>query len=186
MSALDGDALVDELEQVIHAYLLAEMPLDPSGELAAMDLASLLIAYSVWIGRPIPRAPRVVHQSREMHASPKTVEHAADLEVLMDKIRNGDDLRSHLSERVATAYVPETKAANQGNQQRADRDVLLAVWGRTTCTCPRRSTRAASGSSAARTCSSERSARPTHICSASTHTAPGAQGADGDRRPELA
>ncbi len=129
MSPLDGDALVDKLEQAIHAHVVTAMPLDQSGELAAMALANLLITYWVWIGRLIPRAPRVVHQSREMLASPKTVEHGTELELLLDKIRNGDDLRPHLSKRVATAYVPEAEAAGKGNQQRADRDVLLAAWG---------------------------------------------------------
>lgn len=94
-----------------------------------MDVANLLITYSVWIGRLIPRAPRAVHQSREMLASPKAAEHAADIESLLNKIRNGDDLCPHLSKRIITAYMPEAKAANKGNQQRADRDVLLAAWG---------------------------------------------------------
>lgn len=56
------------------------MPLDQSGELAAMELANLLITYWVWIGRLIPHVPRVVHQSREMLAGPKAVEHGTDLE----------------------------------------------------------------------------------------------------------
>jgi hypothetical protein len=129
VSAPDGEALVDELEQVVHQHLLRRMPVDGTGELAGMGVAHLLITYLAWIGRLIPRAPRVVHQSREMLASPKTAEHAADLEILIAKIRNGEDLRPHLSKRVATAYVPEAKAADMGNQQRADRDVLLAAWG---------------------------------------------------------
>lgn len=129
MSPTAGDALVDELEQVICRHLLAEMPPDPSGELAVMDVANLLITYSTWIGRLIPSVPRTVHQSREMLASVNATERAGDLEVLLGKIRDGNDLRPHLSKRVATAYVPEALAAGKGHHQRADRDVLLAAWG---------------------------------------------------------
>ena len=129
MSRLDGDAMVDELVQVIHSHLLAEMPSDSTGELAAMDIANLLITDSTWIGRLIPSVPRTVHQSREMLASAKATEHADELQALLTKVRNGDDLRPHLSKRAATAYVPQAKAAGKGNQQRPDRDVLLAAWG---------------------------------------------------------
>ncbi len=89
--------LIDRLEVAIRDYILEEMPDDPGGELAAMSFQELLISFGTWQSRLIPTQPRSCHVSRELRASPKAVEHRAELDVIVAKIKAGDDLTAHLS-----------------------------------------------------------------------------------------
>jgi hypothetical protein len=118
---------VDDLEQLIYDDTLAQLAPDPSGELAAMSLANLLIIYFNWRLRFIPVRLRRAHLSAELRSSPKYLQHQASLNTIVAKIEAGDDLNPHLSDRVKVAYEPATTRA-QKQQWRKDLDLLLSEW----------------------------------------------------------
>jgi hypothetical protein len=122
------EPLVDQLEQVIRDHALAEMPPDPSGEVAAMSFSDLLITFGVWRDRLVPRRPRRVHRSTDLNASTAAREHHTALTALVNKIKSGGDLTPHLSHRVETAHVPDVEAGDKLHL-RPDRDLMLADWG---------------------------------------------------------
>lgn len=82
------------------------MPPDQSGELKAMDLATLLIVYGNWRGRFLPQRPRRVHFSRELNADQPQSIHRAALDRISADIEAGAELAPYLSTRIETAYVP--------------------------------------------------------------------------------
>jgi hypothetical protein len=122
--------LVDGIESTICSDLSAKMPPDSSGELASVPLRELLGVYWTWRERfPSPR-PRRAHRSRELEADPAAQPHASELADLERKIKAGEDLTPHLSDRVATAYLSEQQRQNMPRRRRdADRDRMLAAWG---------------------------------------------------------
>jgi hypothetical protein len=123
-----NDALVNSLEREIRGYVLQEMPPDPSGELQQMQLADLLIVFGTWRARLIPARPRKVHVSAELSGAVPS-EHQAAFDAIVKKIRRGNDLRPHLSERVSTAYVPTAEARKIKKHRLRDRDLLISDWG---------------------------------------------------------
>jgi hypothetical protein len=120
--------LVDALEREIREHVFHEMPSDPSGELRQMQLADLLIVFGTWRSRLIPARPRTVHVSEELNGAVPQ-EHQAAFDAIIKKIRGGDDLTSHLSAQVSTAYVPTAEARKIKKHRLRDRDLLIADWG---------------------------------------------------------
>lgn len=123
----EAASFVGRLRDEVRAYVLGRMPKDPSGELAAMDLSSLLIAYGNWQGRYVRVRPRVVRESRELRANPKYNDHAQALAAVRAEISAGRDLTSRLSSQVTTAYVP--RGERRVGKHRPDQDLLLGDWG---------------------------------------------------------
>lgn len=123
----EAASFVGRLRDEVRAYVLGRMPKDPSGELAAMDLSSLLIAYGNWQGRYVRVRPRVVRESRELRANPKYTDHAQALAAVRAEISAGRDLTSRLSSQVTTAYVP--RGERRVGKHRPDQDLLLGDWG---------------------------------------------------------
>ena len=76
MDAREAQTFIPRLRDEVRTYVLREMPPDPSGELAEMGLSDLLILYGNWRGRYVAAWPRRVHESRELRASPKYLEHS--------------------------------------------------------------------------------------------------------------
>ena len=130
MSDGPHDDLADRADDAIRAYVLANMPNDPSGELAAKPLRELIHIYGNWQGRHITARPRKVHRSREIRASSAAQAHAAELAERVRKIEAGEDLEPHLSRAVETAFLStQDKAALKSRQRDQDRDRMLADWG---------------------------------------------------------
>jgi hypothetical protein len=120
--------LVDAIEAEICSYVLGELPSDPSGELTAKPVRDLLIIYGNWRGRFVEARPRTVHRSKQLDASAAATARKADLDVLVDKIEAGDDLKPHLSTAVETAFVSTPEQAGGASYDRA-LDRMLADWG---------------------------------------------------------
>lgn len=122
--------LVSDIEHTIRRHVIAKMPPDTTGELSSMPLRELLGVYWTWRERfPEPR-PRTVHRSQELDASSQAQRYSAELTELERKMNAGEDLTPHLSERVETAYIPESERPVLHPRQRdADRDRMLNAWG---------------------------------------------------------
>lgn len=97
---------------------------DPSGELAALTLHSLVVRYLNWRARFIAGRPRQVHYSRELLASPGYQRHRTAIDAIADMTAAGDDLSPHLSRSSQTAYQPTATR----RRQRSDLDGLIAEW----------------------------------------------------------
>jgi hypothetical protein len=121
------DELADALEDAAREHVLAEMPDDPSGELALMALGNLLITYGTWRSRLIPASPRDCSISTELAASAKAVDCRAGLDAIVAKIEAGDDLTPHLSRAVTVGHQPGADTTKL--PRRKDRDLLVADWG---------------------------------------------------------
>lgn len=116
--------MADRLERVARQHVDGSIPADLSGELAAMDLSSLLIVYGNWRGRFVPPRRRKVHLSQELAAALPNSEHEAAIVRVRAKIEAGGDLTPLLSEGVEIAYVPRRKRKTGGGLD-PDIDALL-------------------------------------------------------------
>ena len=95
-----------------------------------MPLRELLGVYWTWRERfPSPRPRRGAYRSRELDADPAAQRYASELAELERKIRAGEDLTPHLSDRVATAYLSEQQRQKMPRSRDANRDRMLAAWG---------------------------------------------------------
>jgi hypothetical protein len=92
--------VIDRLEEATRQHLVGAMPIDPSGELARLSLADLLISWGTWKGWLIASRPRRAHLSAELQASEKASDHTAALQAIVAKIEAGEDLAAHLSRTV--------------------------------------------------------------------------------------
>lgn len=122
------DAFVDELERQIRDHVLAAMPRDRSGELAAMQLHRLLLTYGNWRSRYVHAHPRTAHLSSKLQASAELIEYKAAVDSIVAAINSGDDLTPHLSRGIKTAYVPEAERDKRLHRQ-GDLDLLISDWG---------------------------------------------------------
>lgn len=71
--------------------------------------------------------PRQVHLSQALQTVPLSTADRAALDAIISKIRDGDDLTSHLTKRVRIGYRPET---NGKYDRRHDLDLLLIDFAR--------------------------------------------------------
>ncbi|HTU36596.1 MAG TPA: hypothetical protein VMF35_01190 [Acidimicrobiales bacterium] len=118
--------VVEELETALRSHVISVMS-DPSGELAAMTTANLLITWFNWRDRLVEPRPRQVHRSRELLASQEAQENAAELAEIEAGIAAGVDLTPWLSSRTSVAY---TESAARGRlKHRRDLDLLISNWG---------------------------------------------------------
>lgn len=121
--------IADRLERVARRHVEAALPPDPSGELAKMRLADLLMTYGNWRGRFVTPRPRKVHASRELEAEIAAGRHwSAAAQTVLDEIRAGVDLTPRLSKNVDVAYVPEADRKTGGGLD-LDLDAALAHNG---------------------------------------------------------
>jgi hypothetical protein len=86
VTAGEYDDLGDRVEDAVRAYVLAQMPADPSGELERKPLRELQVIYGNWRGRPPAPRPRAVHRSRELNGSNKARENRTKLAELVRTI----------------------------------------------------------------------------------------------------
>lgn len=123
-TTFDIESLVDRLEAVIREHVLAALP-DPAREESAdASLSHLLLTYGNWRTRFVAPGPREIHLSKELEA----MERGVELEVLVSKIRSGEDLGPHLSRSVK--YATDRTARNPANlSRRKDLDLMHAEWG---------------------------------------------------------
>ena len=130
MSSSQYSDLADRVEEAVRAYVIAKMPPDPSAELAGKPFRELRHIYGNWRGRhPYPR-PRTVHQSKEMLASAEAQTFSVEVAELVRKIKAGEDLTPHLSERVDTAFLSvQERAALPAREREKDLDRMLADYG---------------------------------------------------------
>lgn len=121
--AVTALALVDSLEQLLRADLLAKLNSESSGELAKKSTRSLVSIYENWQRRSVESVPRATRLAEGLTAGPEYVANKTEVDELLRKIENGEDVNPQLSKDVATAYVPS------GGGRRKDLDRLLAEWG---------------------------------------------------------
>jgi len=121
--------MADRLERVARGHVVAALPPDPSGELAAKRLADLLMTYGNWRGRFVPQQPRGVHISRELRTELATgPDWQSAVETVLHEIRIGEDLTRRLSKNVDVAYVPQAQRRTGGGLD-GDIDAALAHNG---------------------------------------------------------
>ena len=122
--------LVEDIEDTIRMLVIAKMPPDSTGELSSMPLRQLLGVYWTWRERFPSLRPRRVHRSRDLKASPRAQKYVSELVELERKMKAGEDLTPHLSERVEIAHISEQQRSGLRPRRRhADRDQMLAAWG---------------------------------------------------------
>ena len=118
-----------ELKAAIKEWAIDTLPYDQTNtdlcaELNAKDARELLIVYHNWMFRHIYKTPRQVHFSGAYLSNAIFAQKKADLDALTDKIKNGEELKPHLSERVETVIEPGSRKLNQ----RRDLDLMLIEW----------------------------------------------------------
>jgi hypothetical protein len=106
------DGFVDELERAIHRYMVEAMPAGVRSSLQPLSLSDLTIQYVSWRARLIPARARRCHRSAELAASPKAIEHQAELDAIIAKIRAGEDLTPHLSKGIANPVKDDLMMAD--------------------------------------------------------------------------
>lgn len=120
--------LVERLEKRLRRHALAELPSEngQGRELESLELRDLLTVYGNWRYRcPSPR-PRQVHVSRELEKEMEAGEAPQALEALIQRIKDGDDLKPFLSRGVKVAL---DRRRGTPHHLRKDLDLLLAEWG---------------------------------------------------------
>jgi hypothetical protein len=119
-------------EEDIRRHVVADLPHDPAhtGELQAMPMRELLDIYVNWSHRFVPPRPRCIHQSKALQQNPIATDpaHRHALDALIEKIRVGDVLTPHLSDRVLRGCEPAHPAKPKALSKRKDLDLLLNDW----------------------------------------------------------
>lgn len=100
--------MVDDLEALIRADLLARLRPHTAGELAGMGTADLVIVYLNWRGRFVVPVPRRVHRAVELITSTGYTAHRGIVDDLAARLAAGDDVAPHLSRDVAIAHTTQS------------------------------------------------------------------------------
>jgi hypothetical protein len=120
--------LVERLEKRLRRHVLAELPSGKGQrhELERLELRELLTAYGNWRYRCPLGTPRNVLISRELQRELEDRETPEALMPLIQRIKDGDDLKPFLSRNVKVAL---DRREGTTHHQRKDLDLLLAEWG---------------------------------------------------------
>lgn len=115
-----------DYENDIREHVLATLPYAPTkrSELEEKTAFQLLVIYLNWRNRLVPARPRRVHRSRSLECNPLSMTRKADIDRIVTKVTNGEDLTPHLSTRVKNGYESSKIKRNQ----RPDLDLMLAEW----------------------------------------------------------
>ena len=98
--------------------------------LQAKSLGSLLIDYANWMIRYIAPRPRTVVVESTASSDPRWQLFEADIHILLERVRMGDDLTPHLSLQPHTrGFTPATSIQGVNIDRWADKDMLLNVMG---------------------------------------------------------
>ncbi|KQW41097.1 MULTISPECIES: hypothetical protein [unclassified Ensifer] len=117
------------LMEMVRTWALATLPYDRnnnviSAEVHGMNVRALLRAYHNWKTRFVEARPRNLHLSQSFNDNPIAASRKDDLDSLLDKIANGEDITPHLSKRIKTVGEPSAKKIGH----RKDLDLLLLEW----------------------------------------------------------
>jgi hypothetical protein len=115
-----------EIESRYRQMILERIPMSeqkPQDQQAILDMSlrDLLSTLFNWQNRRISIRPRTVYISRELQAKNRP-----EVIVIAEKIRKGEDLTPHLSERIETVLLANPK--DSGLRHREDLDLLLNEW----------------------------------------------------------
>lgn len=118
-----------DLKAAIRKWAIDTLPYDQNdaavvAEINGKDARELLIVYHNWMFRHVLATPRKVHVSAAFAANPVAAQLKADLDALVVKIEKGEELKPHLSTRVATVLDSSIKKLHQ----RKDLDLMLIEW----------------------------------------------------------
>lgn len=97
---------------------------DVLAEINSKDARELLIVYHNWMSRHVFATRRKVHVSAAYTANPIATQRKSDLDALIAKIENGEELKPHLSLRVEVVLETSSKKLNR----RKDLDLMLIEW----------------------------------------------------------
>lgn len=95
--------------------------------LNGMKMGDLLNIFINWLSRHVHPHPRNIFLSSELKSNPDFQKNIAQINKIIDKIKNGGDISPHLSRRVLTGYSLPQKTKKLHN--RKDLDMLLNDWG---------------------------------------------------------
>lgn len=119
-------------EEDIFRHVIADLPHDAAhtAELQAMPIRELLNNYVNWSHRFVLPRPRRIRQSKALQENPITADpvHRHALDALIEKIKVGNVLTPHLSDRVLRGYEPADPAKPKALSKRKDVDLLLNDW----------------------------------------------------------
>lgn len=123
-----------DLFQDLRDEVVKWLPHDQGDRSALMALndEELTIVFFNWLERLVHPHPRTIFKSREYSANVLPPDKVRDLEQLIKKIQNGDDLTPHLSSRVLQGFAPRartTPTTKKKLSSRKDLDLLLNEWG---------------------------------------------------------
>lgn len=119
----------------LKADLITELPFFPNNkitkeELEAKDLGDILIYYLHWKNRIIPARRRAVQIKPDVTADKRWKELKSGINGLLNKIRSGEDVTPHLSNRVHSyGYTPIENIKNGSTESWEDKDELLNLTG---------------------------------------------------------
>jgi hypothetical protein len=98
--------------------------------LEAKALGPLLIDYANWAIRYVAPRPRAVVSEDSATSDPLWQSLSSEIEVLLSKVKQGQDLAPHLSLVPHTrGFTPAASAGPPNVDRRADKDMLLNVMG---------------------------------------------------------
>jgi hypothetical protein len=122
------ESLVERLEKRLRRYALGQLP---SGngqrcELEKLELRDLLTVYGNWRYRCPAAQPRHVHIAQELQDEMGAEKVTEAIGPLIQKIKDGDNLKSFLSRNVNFAV---DRSEGTPHHRRKDLDLLLAEWG---------------------------------------------------------
>ncbi len=121
--------------RLFHQLLSRTIPKFPNDKgtkkkLEQTSLAQLLIHYLSWASRYIAIKPREVTIERSAFSDPRWSVLREEIESLLEKARNGEDLNPHLSLRAHNkGYTPAASDNGPGIDRWADKDFLLNTMG---------------------------------------------------------
>ncbi len=121
-----------DFDEDIRTEILAYLPYDRTDSNCVLALNSLptsrlLVVFLNWRERLIHPHPRAVHLSNDLISNELYLENRKDVDRLCGKIRSGNDLTPHLSERVRNGYLP--RDSQHPLRDNPSLDLLLNDWG---------------------------------------------------------